>query len=377
LDSVPFSRFSSTRNQGWLQSGALYASLSHLRVAEDCAKGFAFLQNFCPEAISNNFSAFLFFDKEGEFQQALKDCEPLGIWAKESSVEQVATKEPLIRGTTLQWVLEVGDRPFDTRMVLRRVVDKAVKSGVDFIRVARPEDLKVQRIEDRWVVSDGLQAVQSEVLVLACGAGINTILVDLVPGYSSPIEITKISVYSFHKQIGNSALICPRIEHAPNLVPFHIGDQTGVTICLTKADRPAKSSDDFLEDPQFHQYFLESIAAYFPGIRDLRSDVPGNTYMCQKINLRSDKTRSHFIVDHGASDAGLKNLFSFYPGKFTTSQLAAEDCVKMIKGQCTSHRSTATDERPGPVEIETQKFLGNCTHKLRVTERGVLTFLEE
>src|SRR5262245_18370680 len=64
FDRSPYSQFSSTRNQGWLQSGALYAIVKQFDVAEECAAACRIIKELYPEAIRDEVHAYFLFDEE-------------------------------------------------------------------------------------------------------------------------------------------------------------------------------------------------------------------------------------------------------------------------------------------------------------------------
>lgn len=69
-----FAGYASTRNQGWLQSGALYVALGQLDTALECMRGYEINREFAPEAVQDDFLSYLLFATEAEQLDVVERC---------------------------------------------------------------------------------------------------------------------------------------------------------------------------------------------------------------------------------------------------------------------------------------------------------------
>jgi glycerol-3-phosphate dehydrogenase len=79
LSEQPVAAYASIRNQGWLQSGALYAGNGEARTGIDCLVSSQEIRSFAPEAIRNDIPSFFLFDDPIERDSYGERCEELGI----------------------------------------------------------------------------------------------------------------------------------------------------------------------------------------------------------------------------------------------------------------------------------------------------------
>lgn len=370
IDRSPLASYSSTRNQGWLQSGALYAALGQNEVAKDCAKGFETLSATYPEAIDKKTRCYFLFRTKDELGNAIAACDGLEIFAIERKLSWLTSQEPILVGTPFVGALEVEDRPFNTNAVLTRVATEAVSLGTKCCSVSDLSEIQLNRTDGSWMVAFNEISLRAQIILLAAGAYIKRQLQQFGSSRAKDLVVQKIPVYCLHGPVTSSMLVSPLARDAPNLVPFSVGGKRGATICLTKADVMAASSADFELPPSAYDQFVDFLEFWFPGIvehAEVQLSMKCHAYVCQKIHLEGDASRRHFIIDHNLSDGDrLKNLFTFYPGKFTASPLAAEDCAKIIGGLL-SGRPPCVGQNQGanPVEVAKQRFLGEATHRLR------------
>lgn len=379
-DSKPFSGFSSTRNQGWLQSGAFYCGQGDTDVAQDCARGFAHLVDFCnqhcPEAVRDETECYLLFRTAADREQTI-EARPGSIAIDKIDIRDVIAKEPILKDTPFEAAARISDRPFDTNAVLTAVATLAHEKGAQFHYVGEFGSLQIRRQDDCWLISCDSAKVHSHAVVLSCGPLSKTLLGQVGSNFGDRIEITKVPVYGLHAQIASSMLVT-NVELAPNLVPYNIRGQHGVTVCINKADELTASHNDFKHPNNHDKVFADRVSWWFPGVSSIVGrGVPCKTYICQKINIAGDRKRRHFIENHGSTEKEeLWNLLTFYPGKFTVSPLAAEECVKVIKGQRSPVRTTVDQtEYAGPVTVANQRFLRAPAHKLHASS-GILELSE-
>lgn len=335
IDEQPFSQYSSTRNQGWLQSGALYAVLGQYDVARDCQRGYDALKEFAPDSLHPPVNSFLLFRTSEEQHDASAACQQLGLPSRTVSVETVSAQESILRGSPLQHALEVTDCPVDTNLLLNKLVAVAGERGVRFQPVPSVHSISIERQSDRWTVRlPDAGMIQAPLLVLACGSYIPRLLQRLKPGREVELKITKISVLVLRGSIATSILVTPLEDHAPNLVPFKRGQETGVTVCLVNGDVEITDPEDFDVPLEDRRKFVENLAFFYPGVGQHLSEqgpLSAHVYACHKLQVKnlgraSSEFRRRTLIDYG------DGLISFYPGKFTAAPVGAAECARQLAG---------------------------------------------
>ena len=126
IDEAPFGGYASTKNQGWIHSGSLYAAKGQVNVGLECAEAYHELMLEYPGAIHRHRRAFYGFHEEA-FEDAVNLMRDLPIRFEPMSPSD--TPEGLIRASTLPCLVEVDDRPFDTNALLSSVLRELRAQG--------------------------------------------------------------------------------------------------------------------------------------------------------------------------------------------------------------------------------------------------------
>lgn len=376
IDQHPFGGYASTRNQGWLQSGALYVAFQapQTEVASECKTGYEIIRQFAPDALLPDIPCFFLFDSRDHLMDLLQRCRALGIYAKQVSRRTITRREPLLQNTPLEYAAQVRDCPVDSRTLLQRLAVGAARHGTTFLAVPALHQLRFDHQAGNWSVYIDHKILESRVIVLTCGAYIPEMLKKLVPRQEPHLYISKIAVLVLHAEVAGSMLITPRIPLGPNLVPFSRGGSVGATLCLVNADRNIASSQDFTVPPQDKQKYADQLAFWYPGIKPFllrQGPIPSNFYVCQKLQLSPDRlleSRKYILINYKEAEWGgiSENLITFYPGKFTSAPVGADHCAQLIQRLIR-----------GPVpEIANQKYYDQPTSRLFLRD-DQLTFEDE
>jgi glycine/D-amino acid oxidase-like deaminating enzyme len=371
LDTFPVAGFASTRNQGWLQSGALYAGGNQADVAEACRRGTEFLRAHFSAAVRDEYGGYFFFDTEAESHRFERLCATAKIDVQQVAPAVIEREEPIVRETSFRYAIRVTDRPFDTHFVLSEVAKRALDRGVEIKGTDKLKLIRLKRTSAHWRVALDGGVLSCRAVVLTGGAYISRFLKTLRSSVTSKLLTKRIAVLSLDRQISKSLLIGPLNKGAPNIVPYSIKGQVGVTICLNKNDVPTKNAHDFSVPGHEIDDFADALSSFFPRSREAMDGASAHFYSCQKVEETGQTdSRNHILVDHSKADPGiLGGLFSFYPGKFTAAPIVARDCADAIETQWTTSRRAREGSGGTGVEVEVarQKFLerGSFTAKVQ------------
>jgi glycine/D-amino acid oxidase-like deaminating enzyme len=377
LDRAPIGSYASTSNQGWLQSGALYAGLKQPDVAAACREGFDLLRRLCPQAVRDDIKGYFLFADERS-RDTFYDLSKLADIDAHRISPQKIPGERLVRGTTFSHALSVPDRPFDTSLILNTVAKLATEAGVQIAGIENMAQCALSRTGSQWRVSYGEgRSVSCEAIVLTGGAYTGPLLNQVKSSSASKVLTTKITVVGLHYPLCSTLLAAPVVDDAPNVVPFRIGETNGVTISLTKAD--VRTTPDDLEVPRGDLINIaDQLSFWFPEIVRIvdRQKAAATIYCCQKIEYTNDPglltaNRKHLLLDHGSEGSDFAGLVTFYPGKFTASPIVARSCADTVEKILATH-STAGAPLPSMtlnVPVARQKYLAEeATFALTATK---------
>ncbi|MFD9604227.1 NAD(P)/FAD-dependent oxidoreductase [Streptomyces sp. NPDC059970] len=341
LHERPAAKFSSTRNQGWLQSGALYACIGDRKAAAECRAGHQYVSEAYPEVVHSDIPSYFLFNTKDELDSALARCAKDSLDVRKLSASErrgMCEKNPILsRMPHPDYVAATRDRPADTHLLLQKVAASAMRKGVRYCEVDSVADINALKEPGGWRV--GLQADGVEItckcLVLACGVYINKMLAGILDDGHPALPLTKIPVLilkSDATRVSNSSLIMP-FKGAPNVVPFRRGQEYGVSVCLMGKDVEIKTADDDGLPSWANEVHAKALEDFLPGMKKLVTDhrVTAHFYVCQKIRTG---TRGSFLeYQEDWPDGDRRLLVTFYPGKFTSSPVSAQRCAREISAR--------------------------------------------
>ncbi|MGA5150124.1 NAD(P)/FAD-dependent oxidoreductase [Streptomyces griseoincarnatus] len=340
LDTEPVASYASTRNQGWLQSGAFYAASGDVSAARGCKTGYEHIMGSYREVVHQSIPSYYLFEGKDELETALVSCGELGIFLRELGARELhnlVSENPLLDGMPFSYVAETSDKPFDTNLLLQRVAGQAVRQGVHYYKAPKVNSITSEPSRDGWKVGVGQRRIRGQFLVLACGSFILEMLRRFALEDAHDINLFKTPVFIVQAKISNCALIAPRKTRAPNIIPF--GERRGiegVSICMSRADFDARDADDYEVDylpsgVSVRDEFGKRIQQFCPGIEQLVAgdEITGHIYACQKIKPRSlEESRGAYIRFYDVEGCSLS---VFYPGKFTSSPVSASEHAGQIE----------------------------------------------
>jgi glycerol-3-phosphate dehydrogenase len=385
VDKFPIASFASTRNQGWLQSGAFYAGKGDLEAAAACKRGAELLRGIFPEAIHQEHRGYFLFHESSDQAPFLSHCHSAGIRAEDVSIKEIEGREPLVRGTRFKYAIAVDDRPFDAFAILSDLARRVSAKGVMIQEIRGLDAVTVERSSGTWTVScDSVVVATSRAIVLTGGAYTARMLDRAGSDKAAVLRTTKIAVMSIDDQMFGSLLAAPMVVQAPNIVPYRSEARVGITICLYRTDREISSPSDFKLDDEDVRLFGKEVSTWYPATLRYLSKRPvrAHVYSCQKIEHRAGRDpegtpgRAHILIPHGETDGvALDGLFSFYPGKFTAAPVVAPLCADAVVSWLGGTVVSDSNLPPATLEVNVarQPFLEQGAFVSNVNG-GLLTF---
>lgn len=381
VDKFPLAAYSTTRNQGWLQSGAFYAAKAKPQAdaVEHCRAGYEEVLKDCPEAVLDEVACYMLFENSAQMEQAARQCHDFGLTAEplsDAEFIELQRREPLVAGTRFVSAMRTQDRPVNTTVLMSKVAARAEASGARFAQVECVHCVSLKRVPRGWRVALGQGRFEDvATVVVAAGPYTGELLRVPAPAMSSQLLATKIPVLTLMNTpdyVLRSMLVAPRAIGAPNLVPFRSVDGSGVTVCLNGADQPCDERGPLDEEPPqaMSEAFLQSLTFWYPSIQALAAhqfainSVVAHFHMCQKLE---GQTRGPILVMQSEGDTDHppdRTLLAVYPGKFTAAPSVADLCVKELEavlGAISGPSIRGSGDVPG---VARQPYYDRPTHWL-------------
>lgn len=342
LDQQRFAAFASTRNQGWLQSGALYAMRPDgIEAAIGCMQGKALIENDFGMALGPAVPSYFYFDQDESPEELLELCQHYGFDPALRLVDPKSLVDdiPILRNSAASTLIQVPDRTVNTRLVLSHLASRAGQSGVAFQEVAQLLNFRVHQTNEEWTVEFPELTVSAKLVVLACGVKIPELLkypfnLEWPDGQ---LRATRISVLSIREPLAECIIASPTTDYAPSIAPYSIEGTQGITVALNRNDTPLL--DVHLNDNRRFEVMDQSahllaryLGIWFPELIDWvrrESHVDVHIYECTKL----ERTRENVA---GSSDRGsISHIFSsgiaaFYAGKFTAAPIYARKLAEQV-----------------------------------------------
>lgn len=390
IDTFPFASRASTRNQGWLHTGAFYLSVDQPdhQVAQNCLAGYNVICRQYPSAVRSEVPCYFLFERAEERDESFRLCRDSHIFARRISLDSsdLELREPIIAGTPLRFALEVHDHPVDTTRILRSLSRLCCASGVRVYTASAMESICPVWLGDHWRIEcDHTPIVECEAIVLACGAYIPDMLGKVLSRGAPAFRRTKIGVLALKGAVASSILATPRTFSGPNLVPFADASAVGATVTLMRTDTPIVVSADYAVSSRSLESYAANLSDLYCGVttvvgerRTSDTAIMANFYVCQKLDLpvvgRGEKSNRHRILQSFAPQVGASaSVIAFYPGKFTTAPLAAAECADLVQGIVGKPPQSLPGAQSRPPAIAKQPHYEAPTIRASV-ERGVLRF---
>lgn len=338
IDQNPPALFASTRNQGWLQSGALYAMLEDPITMNFCRQGYHLIRSRFADVIRPGIPGYFLFYHREEFEQAIEQCYTCDITVQPVSMQGLREREAILGKSRLAYALQVPDVPLDTSKLLQRVAYMACQQGVHFCPTEDLSNLSPRWDGEEWhIVLDKEREIVCKGVVLTCGAYIPEMLDKFILYRKYNFRRTKNPVLVLNGNIANSMLMVLHQPQSPQLIPFNGPAGNGVTICLSHVEEGITDYRDKQLPSLYLEQCAEALVDFYEGFKmaAARNHYQAHAYVCQKLSLHTTMPNDRYsrgpIIQSYAQSTMRHSVFVFYPGKFTSALIAAADCMKLLE----------------------------------------------
>lgn len=323
----------STRNQGWLHSGGLFAR-TDADYARQCYASLQQTLTFCPDCVEPLLPAMAYLgSKPDTLIRTWTDAwTSAGVPFEELPVEQVLAQLPGFNRDRLQHAYQLPDRAIRLDVLLTQLAATAEHAGVEIRTGTRVKgfDCRNQKIEH--VVTAAGEEVAAQLVVIAGGATGKELCSEFLEGAAgSQVEVELVSL-KMH-------LVSLRAEVAR--LPFCVVDAEGFNhiphppVSVFGIDRwePVSSPNDLVE-PQQVERICARIREFFPQA----ATDPNNVHawagtMIQALRAEQVQPGNSLwpaVIDHAHHAPQITNLVSIFPGRATLWPQAAEDARRIV-----------------------------------------------
>jgi glycine/D-amino acid oxidase-like deaminating enzyme len=361
--------YSSTRNQGWLHSGALYAVFRAPGVTRECIAGSRLILDFAERHDRSLIAGAEFCYVLGSSQQAeaaAAACREAGIDARPGAAR------PQVQRLFARpaWTVTVPDRAVDTARLLRAVASQAVRGGARAAAVQSLLRLRLRRAGDAWHVTAGGLSASAPLVVIAAGTLTPSLLAAAAAanGFQADMafEVTQTTVLAIPGLI-LPAVVC--IGGGPHLIPHRTAEACGATLCVPFDNQPARPEPAHCPpDSAARGRVLGCVREHAPGLAAMLGSRRTFWYSCQKLIPAGAAGRPDWR--HSVLAEAAPGLWAAYAGKFTTAPVLAHRAAQVLGSVLPG---TPGGPGQGTVEVADQPFRADRAAQAQAAKPSRLT----
>ena len=333
LESSHLGGAASTRNQGWLRSGALFARESP-DYARACTEALEKTLQFCPECVEPQTEplAFLFSRPETLVATWTAAWQAAGILHRELPLDKVFASLPGLDRRRIQHAFQMSDRAIRLDVLLTHLAAAAQNAGAEIRTGAPVRTLK--RLGDRveCVVTGSGEQIEAAMVILAGGS----------MGYPLTAEFLEPRAGSQH-DVELVALKTHLVSFQPELgrLPFCIADADGfnhiphppASVFGTGRWQQVTQVDDH-PDLREVEALRSLVREFFPQLATQAAETHAWAgTMMQALKVEQVETGGPLwpaVIDHARHAPHVQNLLSIFPGRATLWAHLAEETRRVV-----------------------------------------------
>jgi glycine/D-amino acid oxidase-like deaminating enzyme len=356
------SGYASTRNQGWMHSGALYTVFGTPDLAAANRAGARRIVDHVKaqglDGCVGDDDFLYVFDDADAAGRAVSGCRAAGL-----DVHLVSDARPVDELTGgPSHVVVVPDQTVNTTLLLRSLADWVCRAGVTTLTARAPTDVGLRREGGAWTIRTGGEVLRAARVVLATGPAAPSMVAANVPTADvSAYRLTSTTVLSVAGvELPGAVVPIPR---GPHVIPHRTAaGRPGFTVCVPFDNQP--STPDAIHRPpaaERRRAVLSAIDAALPGLAEVVASAPADDvhwYSCQKLGSAPQPDRPGWR--HNTVDEVADGLWLAYSGKFTTAPLIGDDILRRVwlEPHPTEERRAPQDGSAVPVAARPYDRLG-------------------
>lgn len=345
LEASQLGGAASTRNQGWLHSGGIYA-LDSPDYARMCFASLGDTLKFCPGCLEPQIEpmAYLFTRGETLVKPWTDAWSAAGIPWSVLPLEKVFAALPGLEHSRIQHAFQLPDRSFRLDVLLSEIAATATNAGVE-IRTGTPVK-RLHRQGDRieGVVTASGEEIAARMVILAGGSSGFELCVEFHPqlaGGQHDVELVPLKAHlaAYRPEVGRLPFCVPDaggFNHLPHPPASVFGSNRWEQVTQVDDHADAKQVDALRA--LVHGFF-----------RDLPEDSGSSQTwagtMIQALKpeqIEPGRAPWPAVIDHVRTAPHIQNLVSIFPGRATLWSHLAEQTRQLVLAKLdTTASSTA------------------------------------
>lgn len=327
----------STRNQGWLYSGASFAK-ENPQLAGLCYEAFQQTMNYCPECIEPDIGSMIYFSLTGETDKETwtSAWTDIGIPFYEIPEGELVWDLPQVNREKIRWTLRLPDRSFRPDVLLESLAATAIAAGVEIRSGTCVTDLLMDERKAFGVRLGANEEVRSRFIVLATGASSCKSFFPLfkeIAGRQSDYQLVSLKMHL--SAVHPSLAIDPFYQvddGGLNHLPHEFGSVFGTGHWEVVSD-----PDDHSVNPDEIEKIDKKLEALLPGgIRgyENRKDWAGTAVQAMHLEqIVPGIAPLPTIIHHAQQPCGVENVVSLFPGRATLWPQLADSLLDVVREQ--------------------------------------------
>ncbi|MEX0704345.1 MAG: FAD-dependent oxidoreductase [Planctomycetales bacterium] len=333
LEASQLGAAASTRNQGWLYSGAWFAP-EQPDLARMCHESMQQTLRFCPDCVEPECGPMVYLAENSETDSSrwTSAWSAAAIPYERLSPETLLERFPDLAISRAGEAFELPDRAIRTELLLRRLADAAQRAGAE-VRTGTP----VARLIHRGDSIQGVETRQGEVLparlVILAGNARGGFL---HPGFGvEPIGTQREVVLVALKT--HLAAVRPEISRSPLCVidadGFNHLPHPPVSVFGSNRWLSVRDAEDERPDTAEIERLWDHVGRLFPHVRREERTVhewSGTTVQAMHVDqIEPGQAPLPTVIDHEQESVPLANLISVFPGRASLWPHLAEEAQQV------------------------------------------------
>jgi glycine/D-amino acid oxidase-like deaminating enzyme len=323
----------STRNQGWLHSGAWFAP-RHPELARLCYESLMLTLGFSPECVEPRYASMIYLNREEQEPDAWTSVwDRVGIPYQVLDGEQLANALPTLNLQQVRSGFRLPDRAFRPDFLLSQLAAAARQAGAEIRASTIARSLVVEDSRVTGVTVGADEELQARFLIVAAGVYAPQLFSRLFasgPGCQSSDGLVRLKTHlrAVQPETGcDPFCVMDNVgfNHLPHFGRSVFGTDRWHVVSSTMDEHTEQAEIEAIER-QIGLYFPKGFSADAKII-----DWSGITLQAMHADqIHPGEAPLPTIVDHSQEPCRLENVISIFPGRATLWPQLAEQVRNLV-----------------------------------------------
>ena len=336
LESSRIGFAASTKNQGWLHSGAWFAR-SNAELAGKCWQSFQQVIRFSPDSLEPGHTGMLYFlPNDGNASEWTNAWDSVDIPWQEVPITRVSDLVPGIQIDAVSHVFRLPDRSIQPHVLIKDITDVATSSAVRIQTGVRVSGFDIDSGKVKGVMTSCGRRFETSFVVVATNADRNELT--QIVGDDCAAEQ---SLYRRVTLQGDLVATTPQLCNEPfcvmdddglNHMPHANKEDGRISVFGNNNWRVVPTHETRGPCEAQADHIFERLNRFFPDVAFASSKQwCGRTVQAMHVDqIEPGQVPLPTVIDHSHEACRLSNLISVYPGRASLWPQLASDAVEVI-----------------------------------------------